>query len=198
MRERTFTIHSSIGFVVVDIKYCSNWVSSCVWWLIFCAWMYVFDRTVERSSYERQGSGAWMSPSLGRGYGGNDRSVGYSRQGSGNGVRTYEDKASFFPNPANIAGTMMKMSASRWMAGLAVVTMIVTRTMGTRSVPALAMRNLWIDIQWTSSKGFIHHLQALIGLGHPAEGVNYGPGDGQVMSARSLSEPNPVECGVDE
>ncbi|KAG0599929.1 hypothetical protein M758_12G188500 [Ceratodon purpureus] len=58
--------------------------------------------TVDRSAYERQGSGAWSSPSLGRGYGGNDRGVGHFRQGSGNGVRSFEDKASFFPNPANI------------------------------------------------------------------------------------------------
>ncbi|KAG6549126.1 hypothetical protein Mapa_009352 [Marchantia paleacea] len=56
--------------------------------------------TVDRSAYERQGSGTWMSPTLGRGYGG-DRG-GYSRQGSSNAVRTFEDKASYFPNPANI------------------------------------------------------------------------------------------------
>lgn len=58
--------------------------------------------TVDRSAYERQGSGAWSSPSLGRGYGSNDRGVGHFRQGSGNGARSFEDKASFFPNPANI------------------------------------------------------------------------------------------------
>lgn len=59
-------------------------------------------RTVDRSAYERQSSGAWSSPTLGRGYGSNDRGVNHFRQGSGNGVRTFEDKASFFPNPANI------------------------------------------------------------------------------------------------
>lgn len=63
---------------------------------------YLTFRTVDRSAYERQGSGAWSSPSLGRGFGGNDRGVGHFRQGSGNGVRSFEDKASFFPNPANI------------------------------------------------------------------------------------------------
>ncbi|CAM6110768.1 unnamed protein product [Calypogeia fissa] len=56
--------------------------------------------TVDRSVFERQGSGTWMSPTLGRGYN-NDRSS-YHRQGSSTGVRTFEDKASYFPNPANI------------------------------------------------------------------------------------------------
>ncbi|KAL2652336.1 hypothetical protein R1flu_020464 [Riccia fluitans] len=55
---------------------------------------------VDRSAFERQSSGAWMSPTLGRGYGG-DRG-GYSRQGSASAVRTFDDKASYFPNPANI------------------------------------------------------------------------------------------------
>ncbi|CAK9882900.1 unnamed protein product [Sphagnum jensenii] len=58
---------------------------------------------VERSSFERQGSGAWMSPVGRGGYGGNERnSMGQNRQGLGNAIRGFEDKASLFPNPANI------------------------------------------------------------------------------------------------
>ncbi len=62
-----------------------------------------FCRAVERSSFERQGSGAWMSPVGRGGYGGNERnSMGHNRQGLGNAIRGFEDKASLFPNPANI------------------------------------------------------------------------------------------------
>ncbi|CAM6060052.1 unnamed protein product [Sphagnum tenellum] len=60
--------------------------------------------SVERSSFDRQGSGARMSP-VGRGYsGGSERSsMSQNRQGIGSsGVRAFEDKASLFPNPANI------------------------------------------------------------------------------------------------
>lgn len=60
--------------------------------------------SVERSSFDRQGSGARMSP-VGRGYsGGSERSsMNQNRQGLGSsGVRALEDKASLFPNPANI------------------------------------------------------------------------------------------------
>ncbi|CAM6032464.1 unnamed protein product [Sphagnum compactum] len=57
---------------------------------------------VERSPFERQGSGgSWMSP-VGRGYSGNERTIGQNRQGLSNSVRALEDKASLFPNPASI------------------------------------------------------------------------------------------------
>ncbi|KAI5071450.1 hypothetical protein GOP47_0013701 [Adiantum capillus-veneris] len=55
---------------------------------------------VERKNHERPGSGGWMGSSLHRGYSG-DR-VGFSRQGSGNFARSYEEKISYLPNPANI------------------------------------------------------------------------------------------------
>ncbi|KAJ7562509.1 hypothetical protein O6H91_03G072200 [Diphasiastrum complanatum] len=57
-------------------------------------------KAVDRSPYERQSSGAWMIPSPGRGHT-LDRS-GFHRQGSANGICSFEDKASYFPNPANI------------------------------------------------------------------------------------------------
>ncbi|KAJ7522126.1 hypothetical protein O6H91_10G031700 [Diphasiastrum complanatum] len=56
--------------------------------------------TVDRSSYERQSSGPWMNPSSGRGYV-LDHS-GFHRQGSANGIRSFEEKASYFPDTANI------------------------------------------------------------------------------------------------
>ncbi|CAM6058810.1 unnamed protein product [Sphagnum tenellum] len=57
---------------------------------------------VERSPFERQGSGgSWMSP-VGRGYSSNERTIGQNRQGLSNTVRALEDKASLFPNPASI------------------------------------------------------------------------------------------------
>ncbi|CAK9276598.1 unnamed protein product [Sphagnum jensenii] len=57
---------------------------------------------VERSPFERQGSGgSWMSP-VGRGYSSNERTIGQNRQGLSNSVRALEDKASLFPNPASI------------------------------------------------------------------------------------------------
>jgi hypothetical protein len=57
---------------------------------------------VERSPFERQGSGgSWMSP-VGRGYSSNERTIGQNRQGLSNSVRVLEDKASLFPNPASI------------------------------------------------------------------------------------------------
>lgn len=55
---------------------------------------------MDRSVFERQISSPWMSPTLGRGFGG-DRG-GYNRPGTANGSRTFEEKASYFPNPANI------------------------------------------------------------------------------------------------
>eukprot|EP00250_Pteridium_aquilinum_P013470 c21361_g1_i1 orf=360-3245(-) len=54
---------------------------------------------VERKNHDRPGSGGWMGSSL-RGYGG--ERAGYSRQGSGNFARSYEEKVSYLPNPANI------------------------------------------------------------------------------------------------
>ncbi|MCO5574612.1 hypothetical protein L7F22_028401 [Adiantum nelumboides] len=55
---------------------------------------------VERKNHDRPGSGGWMGSSLHRGYSG-DRG-GFSRQGSGNFARSYEEKISYLPNPANI------------------------------------------------------------------------------------------------
>ncbi|CAM6009752.1 unnamed protein product [Sphagnum balticum] len=60
--------------------------------------------SVERISFDRQGSGASMSP-VGRGFGGGSErsSMSQNRQGLGSsGVRAFEDKASLFPNTANI------------------------------------------------------------------------------------------------
>eukprot|EP00249_Psilotum_nudum_P024347 c29164_g1_i2 orf=441-3638(+) len=54
-----------------------------------------------RTGHDRHNSGAWTSPGpLGRGYGG--ERGGFVRQGNVVGVRQYEDKVSYFPNPANI------------------------------------------------------------------------------------------------
>lgn len=158
----------------------------------FCVSMYVFNRTVERSSYERQGSGAWMSPSLGRGYGGNDRSVGYSRQGSGNGVRTYEDKASFFPNPANIGrnydederkpmdGQPRSGNNDRY------------EDHGYEERPRSGYEKIVDRYSMDEQQGSYTPSSGSDRFGHPAEGVNYGPGDGQVMTARSLLKTDPV------
>ncbi|KAH7439733.1 hypothetical protein KP509_04G074000 [Ceratopteris richardii] len=56
--------------------------------------------TVERKNHDRPGSGGWMGSSLHRGYG-TDR-VGFSRQGSGNSARSFEEKMPYLPNSANI------------------------------------------------------------------------------------------------
>lgn len=56
--------------------------------------------TMERSGHDRPNSGGWMGSSLNRGYGG--ERGGFLKQGSANGARSFEDKALYFPNPANI------------------------------------------------------------------------------------------------
>lgn len=55
---------------------------------------------VERKNHDRPGSGGWMGSSLHRTYTG--ERVGFARQGSGTFARSYEEKVSYLPNPANI------------------------------------------------------------------------------------------------
>ncbi len=96
LRDRDLRLLDEFLDPVVDKRF---------WGMKFLSAMFFFlsfSRPVERSSFERQGSGgSWMSP-VGRGYSGNERTVGQNRQGLSNSVRALEDKTSLFPNPASI------------------------------------------------------------------------------------------------